>query len=231
MKIERINENTLKFYISYLDIEDRGFDIEEIWFNKERSEELFWQIMDEAHSQESFSLEGPLWIRVQALEKGMEILVTRAQISKDGANLQIPVSPDKHLEIPVRNDGESGLEDGTETDLSDGENDRIEQTEDDSPNLTFIIEFKDIEDLITLSHALDLQDQTASILYAYHNKYYLQVIFSEDSEEEEQDALLSRILEYGLDTGVTESVIEEYGKKIIAEQALQLLKAKFPRLN
>ena len=34
MEIERINENTVKFYISYLDIEERGFDRDEIWYNK-----------------------------------------------------------------------------------------------------------------------------------------------------------------------------------------------------
>lgn len=40
MEIERINEHTVKFYMSYGDIEDRGFDREEIWYNRERSEEL-----------------------------------------------------------------------------------------------------------------------------------------------------------------------------------------------
>ncbi len=43
MEIERINEHTVKFYMSYGDIEDRGFDREEIWYNRERSEELFWK--------------------------------------------------------------------------------------------------------------------------------------------------------------------------------------------
>ena len=47
MEIERINEHTVKFYISYHDIEERGFDREEIWYNRDRSEELFWEMMDE----------------------------------------------------------------------------------------------------------------------------------------------------------------------------------------
>lgn len=52
MEIERINEHTVKFYMSYGDIEDRGFDREEIWYNRERSEELFWEVMDEVHEEE-----------------------------------------------------------------------------------------------------------------------------------------------------------------------------------
>ncbi|HEY9582407.1 MAG TPA: adaptor protein MecA, partial [Savagea sp.] len=31
MDIERINENTLKLFISYTDIEERGFTKDEIW--------------------------------------------------------------------------------------------------------------------------------------------------------------------------------------------------------
>src|SRR5690625_1839041 len=83
MEIERINENTVKFYISYVDIESRGFEREEIWYNRERSEQLFWQMMDEVNYKEDFPVEGPLWIQVQALEKGLEIIVTKAQISND----------------------------------------------------------------------------------------------------------------------------------------------------
>ena len=31
MEIERINENTVKFFLSYIDIEERGFTREEVW--------------------------------------------------------------------------------------------------------------------------------------------------------------------------------------------------------
>lgn len=103
MEIERINEHTVKFYMSYGDIEDRGFDREEIWYNRERSEELFWEVMDEVHEEEEFAVEGPLWIQVQALDKGLEIIVTKAQLSKDGQKLELPIPEDKsknqHLRI------------------------------------------------------------------------------------------------------------------------------------
>ena len=41
LDIERINDHTMKFFITYIDIEDRGFNREEIWYDRERSEELF----------------------------------------------------------------------------------------------------------------------------------------------------------------------------------------------
>ncbi|WP_100487482.1 adaptor protein MecA [Sporolactobacillus pectinivorans] len=239
MKIERINEYTLKFYISYLDIEDRGFDREEIWYNRDRSEELFWQMMDEAHSQESFSLEGPLWIQVQALEKGMEIVVTRAQVSKDGNNLQLPIASNKHLDIPVSKN--SGRNDEEETQLDEGDNEQEDtdekseaeenDTSDKPRELTFIIEFDDFENLISLCHAVTLHDKLSTSLYAYRNKYYLIVYFSDDLPEDVEEDDLSKILEFGMDTALTEFVLQEYGKKLMDGNALQTLKKHFPLIS
>lgn len=77
MEIERINEDTIKFYISYLDLEERGFNQEDVWYDREKSEELFWDMMDELKYEEEFSPEGPLWIQVQALKHGLEVFVTK----------------------------------------------------------------------------------------------------------------------------------------------------------
>lgn len=232
MKIERINENTLKFYISYLDIEDLGFDREEIWYNRDRSEELFWQMMDEAHSQESFSLEGPLWIQVQALEKGMEIIVTRAQISKDGANLQLPISEDKHLDIPIsdREDRDSEQLDMSE-DQETKENEDVDQDEEeqgDPQPISFIIEFGDFENLISLSHAFEAHEAMDTALFAYKNRYYLKVTFDDELSDDCQDDDLSKMLEFGLDTSLTHFVLQEYGKELINDHALQTIKSHFP---
>ncbi|MCL1631036.1 adaptor protein MecA [Sporolactobacillus sp. CPB3-1] len=226
MKIERINENTLKFYISYLDIEDLGFDREEIWYNRDRSEELFWQMMDEAHSQESFSLEGPLWIQVQALEKGMEIIVTRAQISKDGTNLQLPISEDKHLDIPIDEDQKSDQSNANRKKDTDKEDD--DPDEEDGQPISFIIEFDDLEHLISLSHAFEAHDAMDTALYVYQDHYYLKVIFTDEWSDDCQDDDLSKMLEFGLDTGITLYVLQEYGKELIQTHALQTIKSHFP---
>lgn len=84
MEIERINEDTIKFYISYLDLEERGFNQEDVWYDREKSEELFWDMMDELKYEEEFSPEGPLWIQVQALKHGLEVFVTKATIGGKG---------------------------------------------------------------------------------------------------------------------------------------------------
>lgn len=233
MKIERINENTLKFYISYVDIEDRGFDREEIWYNRDRSEELFWQMMDEAHSQESFSLEGPLWIQVQALEKGMEIIVTRAQVSKNGLNLQLPAPDEKGTDVANTDRGQSGKEpvpdDKNEVMLNAPESSsKVIRQQKKRRKRSFVIAFEDFEDLISLSHIFEHGARIDSDLYTYNQKYFVMVTFANDVPNRLQDDYLSRIMEFGTGTGPTAVLLQEYGKKIIGKHAFSTIKASFP---
>ena len=220
MDIERINENTVKFYISYVDIEERGFDREEIWYNRERSEELFWEMMEEVHQEEEFVVEGPLWIQVQALEKGLEILVTKAQISKDGQKFELPIPSDKDL--PVDEKIEELLDQHIHSrHIAD------DDTLDEEDILEFLLTFQDFEDVIMLSKRTELDDLLTKLFY-FEGKYYLYVEFPEDLiDEEEIDDLLSILLEYGYETPVTIHRVQEYGKEIISQNVFSELRKHF----
>jgi adapter protein MecA 1/2 len=220
MEIERINENTVKFYISYLDIEQRGFDREEIWYNRERSEELFWEMMDEVHQEEEFEVEGPLWIQVHALDKGLEVLVTRAQLGKDGQKFDLPI-PDKLKDLPV---------DERIEELLDHQFNQKEEVDDDQlidEPLEFLLAFKDFEDIIALAKRPRLDD-ISTRLFAFENKYYLYVEFDEEIfSEDEIDDLLSILLEYGMESQLTIHRLEEYGKEVLNENVFETLRTHF----
>lgn len=226
MEIERINENTVKFYISYLDIEDRGFDREEIWYNREKSEQLFWQVMDEVnYNEDEFNIDGPLWIQVQALDKGLEIVVTKAQISKDGQNLELPTESGKTIDLPVDEKIESLLEEKFGTDESDNEDsgDTMEQ------DLSFIMSFSEFEDVIQLSHYFSSVDGVSDELYHFENKYMLLLKFDDEQlTDEEQDDILSQMLEFGQESTMTIYRLQEYGKTIFESDALAQISSLFP---
>ncbi|WP_080847170.1 adaptor protein MecA [Cytobacillus gottheilii] len=221
MEIERINDHTVKFYISYIDIEERGFDREEIWYNRERSEELFWEMMDEVHREEDFFAEGPLWIQVQALDKGLEVLVTRAQLSKDGQKLELPVHDESEQDRPV---------DERIEEMLDHHYNSPEETEEDEQherNLQYLITFKNFEDLISLSKRMDL-DSINTTLYSYEDSYFLFLDFDEELfDTADVNNLLSIILEYGYDARVTIHMITEYGKTIIEDDVFVELRKYF----
>jgi adapter protein MecA 1/2 len=216
MEIERINENTVKFYISYVDIEERGFDREEIWYNRERSEELFWEMMDEIHQEEDFTFEGPLWIQVQALEKGLEVVVTKAQISKDGQRFELPIPEDKLRDFPVDERIEQFLDEHFHI-----------KSETDDETLDFTLMFQDFEHVLALAKRPRLE-QLKTKLFSFENKYFLQVEFPEGMfEEDEIDDILSILLEYGQESPVTVHRLEEYGKVIISENVFEQLNNYF----
>jgi adapter protein MecA 1/2 len=222
LEIERINENTVKFYISYGDIEDRGFDREEIWYNRERSEELFWEMMDEVHQEEDFGIEGPLWIQVQALDKGLEVLVTRAQVSKDGQRFELPIPEDKLKELPVDERIEELLD----------QHFQIKQDQDGEAEvvLDFTLKFNDFEDAISLSHRLkDMpMEHLDTKLLAFEDRYYIYVKFSEEHfSEEDIDNTLSILLEYADESRMTVHRLEEYGKVVIHENIFKTLSEHF----
>ncbi|MGC4375402.1 adaptor protein MecA [Fictibacillus sp. Mic-4] len=222
MDIERVNEFTIKFFITYRDIEDRGFDREEIWSNRERSEELFWEMMDEAHQQEQFPLEGPLWIQVQALDKGLEIIVTRAQMSKDGSKIELPIGDDK-IDIPVDQNIEKLLDQHFQTDEVQDDDD-VELADEDY--LSFLFAFTDFEDIVSLSHGVDWSLFESS-LYYFEGRYFLYITFDPETTDREQDDLLSQLLEYGTDSELSIYRIQEYGKAIIEENALEEISTHF----
>ena len=218
MEIERINENTVKFYISYGDIEKRGFDREEIWYNRDRSEELFWEMMDEVHEEEDFTVEGPLWIQIQALEKGLEVLVTRAQLSKDGQKFDLPIDDSANaVDLKI----ESMLNEHFHPEQSMDEQAVEEEA------LQFVLVFQDFVDVVALSKTNGVHGVLTK-LYSFENKYYLYVEFHEDEFEEDKiDNILSILLEYSDESRVTIHRIEEYGSVIIPDDVFNTVNQYF----
>lgn len=215
MDIERVNDTTIKFYITYTDIEDRGFDRDEIWYNRERGEELFFEMMNEANDRDNeFELDGPLWIQLHALDKGLEIVVTRGQVSDGNVKLEIPVTD--------KDSGESSIVDlmaGNEEDELDPTNDHLE----------IVIGFKDFEDVISLSHNFFIPD-LYNELYHFEGTYYLHVLFNDESyNEDEQDDMLSQMLEYGYESDISIYRMKEYGKEIVKDNALPIIRKSFSK--
>lgn len=222
MEIERINENTVKFYISYIDIEDRGFEREEIWYDRERSEQLFWQMMDEVNYKEDFNVDGPLWIQVQAMDKGLEITVTKAQLSKNGEDIELPLEHGAADEMTVDEKIENILEEKFGSKGQD-EDDEIEE----EGSLSLIAQFTEFEDIIQLSHYFQKEEELITKLFAYKERYFLYVEFPETMSDEKQEDMISQLFEFGDDSEMTIYLLEEYGKEVFAESALSQVQKYF----
>ncbi|HJF32001.1 MAG TPA: adaptor protein MecA [Sporosarcina psychrophila] len=218
MEIERINENTVKFFLSYIDIEERGFTREEVWYNRDKSEELFWEMMDEVSDESEFEVEGPLWIQVHAMSGGIEVTVTRAQISENGDAMESPFSSD---------DPRKMFQHGKMFDHDDEDETMpgIEDTAFEWHDNIFV--FTDFDDLIPLAdRMIDYEIKTS--LYAFENNYYLHVIYDiEAMDDSRKTDLFSLLSEFGVPSNMTSHRIEEYGKVIMEEDVFSEIQKYF----
>ncbi|WP_394679241.1 adaptor protein MecA [uncultured Exiguobacterium sp.] len=207
MKIERVNDNTVKFFITYTDIERRGFARDEIWYNRERGEQLFWQMMDEANEKESISFEGPLWIQVQAFEKGLEVTVTIAKNAVDGEQVD-----EDELDSLLRS--------------------AMSETEDKDTELSqdVLFETHDFEHIIALSQYANAPvfEELETALYQKDGLYLLHVHFEDDVNVETQENVMSLIAEYLHFSEQTIHPVAEYGKQIIASDVFAFIRKHFP---
>ena len=207
MKIERVNDNTVKFFITYTDIERRGFARDEIWYNRERGEQLFWQMMDEANEKESISFEGPLWIQVQAFEKGLEVTVTIAKNAVDGEQVD-----EDELDSLLRS--------------------AMSETEDKDTELSqdVLFETHDFEHIIALSQYANAPvfEELETALYQKDGLYLLHVHFEDDVNVETQENVMSLIAEYLHFSEQTIHPVAEYGRQIIASDVFAFIRKHFP---
>src|SRR5699024_11295512 len=72
-------------------------------------------MMVEVNYKEEFSVEGPLWIQVQALEKGLEILVTKAHPSKGGTPVDSIEDIDETIDITINEKAKQMIDDKKES--------------------------------------------------------------------------------------------------------------------
>lgn len=216
MEIERINDNTVKFYLSYIDIEERGFTREEVWYNRDKSEELFWEMMDEINDETEFEVEGPLWIQVHAMNNGIEVTVTRAQVpDNDESDAQLgmddsrkPFEPDPSI-------------------FADSEQLMNELNDEPVVWTSDMFVFEEFENLILLSKIIPPYAVESS-LYLFENKFYLYVIYDESKmDDDDKSDFCSLISEYGSLSQVTVHRLNEYGKVIMESDVLATVKKYF----
>ena len=206
MDIERVNEHTLKLFITYRDIEDRGYSREDIWYNRAKGEELLWDMMTEVNTEDYFELEGPIWIHINASEVGLEVIVTRATFNPDSDMSEVFQSMDEQMEHSLVQEMDEEISEVLDKEIE--ENVQL--------NSRFI--FKDIDELIPVAKRL-ANRQLNSSLYQFEDKYYLYVDY-ENQNDDSRD-VNAIIKEYLQPSKVTIHRLQEYGQLIMDKNCFE----------
>lgn len=201
MKIERLSSDKIRIFLTFDDLTERGIQKEDMWQEIPKVHDLFTEMMDQAYTELGFDATGPLAVEVFALPaQGMVVIVTRGKY-------------DQHL--------------GTmsEDDLAD-EIYEMEVTLEETDFIAY--SFKDFETLIEAAHTLSQNVTEAGRLYHYKDQW----VFTLDPAEVDMSkhaALIAVLAEFGDATSLTEAVLEEYGKVIMPEHAIQTICEHFGR--
>lgn len=199
MKIERLGADKIRIFLTFDDLTERGIQKEDMWREIPKVHELFSEMMEQAYSELGFDVTGPLAVEVFALPaQGMVVIVTR------------------------------GMNNGSRHDDGMEEEDvyEMEVTLEQSELISYA--FNDFEDLLRMAKVLEPLVKDGGTLFSYKDKWIL-VMDPEDLEESDSryQALIAVLSEYGEATSVTLAVLEEYGKLVIADDAVQVLCSHF----
>lgn len=193
MKIERLNQDKIRIFLTFDDLLERGIQKDDMWRELPKVHDLFSEMMDQAYSEVGFDATGPLAVEVFALPaQGMVVIVTRGKTQLRGEDQDDDLEDDLY-ELEVT----------------------LEQSE------VILYAFSDFEDVVSASkqlHQAGFVD--GGRLYSYNNKYLL-AFEPAGFETSQYQCLIAILAEYGNAASVTTAVLEEYGKVIMPSNAIE----------
>jgi len=198
MKIERLSQDKIRIFLTFDDLLERGIQKEDMWREIPKVHELFSEMMDQAYSELGFDASGPLAVEVFALPaQGMVVIVTRGNFQSKHQHF------DEDLEEDVY---------------------EMEVTLEQSDLVSYA--FRDFEDLLRMARTVNSLLIEGGTLYYYKERWIWQME-PVDMEEDKLQTLVAILSEFGEATSVTKAVLEEYGKVVIADDAVKVLCAHF----
>ncbi|MCD8901711.1 adaptor protein MecA [Staphylococcus gallinarum] len=236
MRIERVDDTTVKLFITYSDIEARGFKREDLWTNRKRGEEFFWNMMEEINEEEDFVVEGPLWIQVHAFEKGVEVTISKSK-NEDLVNMSDDDDENEQFDYQVNEllsqtfEQDDSLEELFDQRQQQKTNEQPKGRKERKPQdvRTVIVKFDDLEEVIEFAYHNDTKtDEFEDLLYSFNNVYYYAVHFDATVDQETINDSYSQLLEFAYPTDKTEVYLNDYAKIIMSHNVAAQVRRYFP---
>lgn len=145
MRLERLNYNKIKIYLTVDDLTDRGLTKEDIWKDSVKWHQLFHEMLEEASDTFGVDIQGPVAVEIFSLQAQGMVMIVTMEDEADSEDEEDALLPDGFYDMQIT----------------------IDQTE------STIYEFADLEDVIGLAKRLSGNDAIKCSLIAFQNKYYL----------------------------------------------------------
>lgn len=240
MEMERINDDTIRVTISSDDLNERGVTFLDLLDNHKEIESFFYSVLEEVDTDHQFASNDAVTFQVLPNRNGLELYISKNPT--DGMEEAIKsVSKDNAPSNGEMDEVSDFLKRKlAETDSNDKNNDDSSYTSDGNPadlngyangvgsTQKSVIELEDFESLPSIAELIKTNSGIESVLYRYHDIYYLELTFftSENSPETIKNDL-AIAYEYGNSTIVSSEVLREHGEIVMDGAALELAKRYF----
>lgn len=199
MKIEKLNEDKIKITLSVDDLAERNIDIQSFIYNSPESQDMFWDMMQEAEQKYGFNVDESM-IYVEASSAGAGIFTLT--VTKTTGSLNIPASK-------------------TKTKFKKG-NFKLKRKVTSVHQENSIYIFSSFDDICEFCNAVDCSKIQNNSLYKLNEQYYLKV-----SNMPFNSILEFAILDNSPE--LTFARIQEYGSVITEDEALQKISLHFTK--
>lgn len=205
MRIEKINDNVLKVTITLNDLEERNIDLGSLNYNSPAAQELFWDMMEKAEEEYGFASGDSQLIFEASPENEDGFVVTITKVDADGEFESIQ----KYIKSKYKN---SEL--------------RQKKKKSKVCSALKIYCFNSLDDVCGLSKRIVPVYQGDSSLFRCRDSYYL-LLGGSPSNSQALDVLMCEYSTLIVNPGFFEGYLNEYGEKIIAENAIETLNTYF----
>ncbi|EMF0327431.1 adaptor protein MecA [Enterococcus faecium] len=216
MEMEHINENTIRVLIGHEDLEERGVSFLDLLGNHKEIENFFYSILEEVDIEEEFRGSEAVTFQVLPKGDGLELF-----ISKNLPDEEISQSEDSTVDSEDVSDflRQQIIGSDPEEELSGI------ALEEQERQATFA--FEDFEQVIQLATDVELESAWTD-LYLFEERYYLVVHFwMENLNQADVENQIARILEFAEKSDRTPETLNEYGKCLMARNAIERTKFYF----
>ena len=235
MKIEKIDDNSIKCTLSSLDLSSRNLNLRDMTYGSQAAKRLFNEMMQKAKEEVGFSIENtPLMIEAVPLQGGaVQLIISKvddpeeldtrfSKFSAAGSGQNGWIS---ELATQILEGAQGLMKQLKETEEEPGVAEEKKESGDEGIRL---YRFRTLDRVIDAAKAVSYCDLGANSLYKAEDKkgYYLSL----HSKEDDIDSLnraANLLLEYGerVNGGsATEAYYKEHMEQLIQENALQKLK-------
>ncbi|NLI92195.1 MAG: adaptor protein MecA [Peptococcaceae bacterium] len=199
MRILKVNDNTVRIFISFTELADRNISLADLFQRSARTEQFFWELISKARDEVDFNLDQPFWIQATVASEE-EFVIT-------------VIKQEDQIEAEINHIIQTSL----------GEKKKSsKQTAKFNSEQDWVYVFSDFEDLVSAVRLLPEIPHIQSGLFGYEDEYYLALSgFGTPRKKKIAEAILD---EYGESVIVTEAFLREHGEIIIQENAIKLIK-------